>query len=133
MINNGYQNIKTLKIKSCHEDFNQIITEVNRLTDCPQVTIGIDHTGGHYSAPLLHFLYQQGYTIYYLEPKGFKTLKKNLLGIDNKTDSLDAICMARLLWMRDTTGDNYRFSTTQPDKHSIICFTPSSSATVGYE
>lgn len=62
MTNNDYHQIKTLKVTSCREGFNKILTELEKYGDI-EVTIGIDHTGGHCSAPLLNFLYQQDYTV----------------------------------------------------------------------
>ncbi len=118
MQNDVFHDTKTLKVSSNRADFEAIVAEIEQYHS-DSVTVGIDHTGGHYSGPLLTFLYSKGYTIYYLEPKGFRVNKKNLLGIDNKTDALDSISMAVLLWMRDTTNKQLRFSTTKPEMNTL--------------
>jgi len=51
-----------------------------------EATVAVDHTGGHYSEPLVAFLLSKGYDIHYLEPMAVKGARERLLDEENKSD-----------------------------------------------
>ena len=84
-----------------------IRAQVNDLKD---VVIAVDHTGGHYSEPLVHYLLSKGYSVYCLEAKGLKVARERLLDQEIKSDNIDAISSAYMLYLRDTHGLSFRIS-----------------------
>ncbi len=77
-----------------------------------QISIAIDHTGGHYSEPISYFLKTKGYEVYYLGPASTKAAKEWLLGEENKTDKIDSATLAYLLYLRDLHQVSLHLSVT---------------------
>ncbi len=75
--------------------------------------IAIDHTGGHYSEPIVYYLLNRGYEVYYLEAKGIKAARERLLDQESKSDAIDSISAAYMLYLRDTQGLSFRISLTK--------------------
>ena len=73
------------------------------------------HTGGHYSEPVVHFLQTKGYTVYHLETKAVKAARERFLDQENKTDIIDAIGTAYLLYLRDVHGLSFGISALEPE------------------
>lgn len=84
-------------------------------TDPTLVLVAVDYTGGHYSAPLVHFLMSEGYGVYHLEPKAAHVIKRGLLDEENKTDKVDACTIAHLLYLRDRLGEPIRVAPVRAD------------------
>jgi len=97
------------RITNSRDDFNKLLG----LIPGKDVAIAIDHTGGHYSAPMVNLLLQQGYELYFIHPSGLRNFKKGKAE-PNKTDHVDAAYMARALFYHKTHGDDYHFSLMQP-------------------
>ena len=76
-----WRRAKLLAIRNNASDFEQLDTAITEYAPCPdEVVIAVDHTGGHYSEPLVYFLQTKGYNVYHLEPKGAKAIFKKFLG-----------------------------------------------------
>ncbi|GAI86883.1 unnamed protein product [marine sediment metagenome] len=57
----NWRRARLLTIKNNAEDFNLLTKEIETLVPNPEdVAIAIDHTGGHYSMPLVWFLQSRG-------------------------------------------------------------------------
>ena len=114
-----WKQARFLTIKNQAEDFNRLYSEIQELTSNPRdVAIAIDHTGGHYSMPILWFLQNKGYRTYHLEPKAVKAIRERLLDEECKTDTIDAAGTAYLLYLRDYHGLSFRISAISPELKS---------------
>jgi len=102
---NNWKKYKPFTIKNNATDYDALEAKIRHITpDISQVCIAIDHTGGYYSAPLVHFLNSKGYNVVYLANTSVKGAKERFLGEENKTDKLDAAILAYLLYLRDSQG-----------------------------
>lgn len=111
-----WRKIKPLRIKNDITDFERLETAIkSHVSSAEEVAIAVDHTGGHYSEPVVHFLKTRGYTIYYLETKAVKAARERFLDQENKSDSIDATSTAYLLYLRDLHGLSFRISAVTPD------------------
>lgn len=106
-----WKKVQPLSISNDYASFENldeaIRTQINDLKD---VVIAVDHTGGHYSEPLVHYLLSKGYSVYFMESKGLKAARERLLDQEIKTDNIDAISSAYMLYLRDTHGLSFRIS-----------------------
>lgn len=108
-----------LKFHNARADFDALLAAIRAHERDPQaVQVAIDHTGGHYSAPLVHFLMSQGYEVFHLEPKAVHMVRKGVLDEERKDDSLDAATLARLLYLRDRLGESLRIAPVRADLQS---------------
>jgi len=80
-----------------------------------EAVVAVDHTGGHYSEPLVYFLQSRGYPVYHLEPKAVKAARERLLDEESKSDTIDAAGAAYLLYLRDVHGLSFRISAVAPE------------------
>jgi len=80
-----------------------------------EAVIAVDHTGGHYSEPVVYFLQSKGYDVYHLEPKAVKAARERLLDEQSKSDTIDAAGAAYLLYLRDVHGLSFRISAITPE------------------
>jgi transposase len=112
----NWKKVKPLSVANNRSDFERLDYAIKDHSQDPsQVSIAIDHTGGHYSAAIVNFLTLKGYRLWYLEGKALKEAKSRFLDQENKTDEIDAASMARMLYARDVLGDNLRISAVSPD------------------
>lgn len=108
--------MKFLDIKNNSGDFEQLDDAIREHILRPdEAAIAIDHTGGHYSEPLVFFLRSKGYDVYHLEPKAVKAARERLLDVESKSDTIDAAGSAYLLYLRDTHGLSFRISAVTPE------------------
>lgn len=80
-----------------------------------QVVIGLEYTGGHYTAPLTYFLSGLGYQLWFIEAKAFKEFKEKFLGQRNKTDKVDSAEMSFYLYARAALQRKLRISIIKPE------------------
>ncbi len=107
---------KFLDIKNNASDFQRLNTAVKEHIVCPdEVAIAVDHTGGHYSEPLTYYLQSMHYNVCHLETKGVKAVRERLLDEENKSDNIDAISTAYLLYLKDVHGLSFRISAVTPE------------------
>ncbi|MBN1690463.1 MAG: IS110 family transposase [Dehalococcoidia bacterium] len=113
MIDKGraWEKAQQFRVTNSREDFDDLLDRLKPYGT--EVAIAIDHTGGHYSAPLVNLLVQNDYELYYLHPSGLRNFKKGKGQVD-KTDRIDAAYMARALYYFKTHGDDYHFSMLSP-------------------
>jgi len=112
----AWKQVKPLSITNCRLDFEKLDRSIKEHNQDPsQVSIAIDHTGGYYSAPIVNFLSLRGYRLWYLEAKALKKAKNRFLDQENKTDEIDAVSMARILYARDILNDDLRISAVSPE------------------
>lgn len=111
-----WKNIRPLSIKNNIDDFKHLDTIIrSHISSTEEVAIAIDHTGGHYSEPIVYFLQARGYNIYYLETKAVKAARERFLDEENKSDIIDSTNAAYLLFLRDVHGMSFRISAMTPD------------------
>ena len=119
-----WKQVKFLDINNNSNDFDRLDAAIKEHILCPdEASIAVDHTGGHYSEPLVYFLQKKGYDIYYLEPKAVKAARERLLDEESKSDTIDAASVAYLLYLRDVHGLSFRISAVTPElgsKASVI-------------
>lgn len=119
MVNGGWDKAKPFSIKNKKADYEKVIAKITaENVDIGNVAIAIDHTGGYYSAPLVLFLSGLNYPIYFIEGKALRDFKNRFLDIEDKTDSLDCLAMARALYAREVLGQDMRISIVKPDLES---------------
>lgn len=124
----AYRKAKVLPLHNRRADFDALhqaiqAAMVQRTIDPAaqplQAAIAIDHTGGHYSAPLVHYLTTRGYRLHYMESKALRSARNQFLDEENKDDKTDARGMARMLYLQDVTGEGLRISLVAPSLDSV--------------
>ena len=112
----NWKEAKFLDIRNKSSDFELLDAAIREHILCPdEVVVAVDHTGGHYSEPLVYFLQSKGYHVYYLEPKAVKAARERLLDEESKSDTIDAAGAAYLLYLRDVHGFSFRISAVIPE------------------
>ncbi len=111
-----WRKVKPLNIKNDIHDFERLDTAIrSHISSTEEVAIAVDHTGGHYSEPVVHFLQAKGYTVYHLETKAVKAARERFLDQESKSDVIDATSTAYLLYLRDVHGLSFRISAMTPE------------------
>ncbi|HEY50429.1 MAG TPA: IS110 family transposase [Dehalococcoidia bacterium] len=106
--------IRPIVVKNEYNSFKNLDDSIrSQVCDTSEVTIAVDHTGGHYSEPIVYYLLTAGYDVYYLESKAVKSARERLLDEENKSDIIDSIGTAYLLYLRDTHSLSFRISLIQ--------------------
>ena len=114
-----WRKVKPLSIKNDIADFEHLDAIIrSHISNAEEVAIAVDHTGGHYSEPIVYYLQARGYSVYYLETKAVKAARERFLDQENKTDIIDSISAAYLLYLRDVHGMSFRISTMTPEMDS---------------
>lgn len=114
-----WQQIETFDIINEREDFEMLDRAIASHTrEVDEVAVAVDHTGGHYSEPLVNFLQDKGYLVYHLETKAVKAARQRLLDQESKSDTIDAVGSAYLLYLRDVHGMSFRISAVMPQLQS---------------
>ena len=112
----NWKKAKFLDIKNNSADFERLgIAIGEHITRPDEAVVAVDHTGGHYSEPLVYFLQSRGYNVYHLEPKAVKGAREHLLDEENKSDTIDAAASAYLLYLRDVHSLSFRISAVIPE------------------
>ena len=115
----AWRNTETFIIENKIDDFQHLDAAIKSHSASPeQVAIAVDHTGGHYSEPIVYFLLKQGYRVYHLETKAVKAIRERFLDQENKSDTIDAIGSAYILYLRDTHGISFRIAPVSPQLNS---------------
>ena len=90
--------VRPFTIKNTVVDFERLDVAIkSHISTTKEAAIAVDHTGGHYSEPIVYFLQQRGYNVYHLEAKATKVAKDRLLDEENKSDLIDATAASYLL------------------------------------
>lgn len=114
-----WKKVKPLNLKNNIHDFERLDAVIRaQVSYTKEVAIAVDHTGGHYSEPLVHFLKVREYDVYYLETKAVKAARERFLDQENKSDVIDCISAAYLLYLRDIHGLSFRISAMTPELDS---------------
>ena len=114
-----WKNVKPISIRNNLADYKRVDSLIRaQVPAIEDASIAIDFTGGHYSEPITHFLLSKGYSVFHLTPMGVKAAKERFLGEENKTDNIDAITSAYLLYLRDVHGTSLHITATSPDLES---------------
>ncbi len=110
-----WREIKCMSLENTLKDYEALDAEIKKCANSPtDVAIAVDQTG-RYSEPLMNFLQQKGYPLYYVEAKGVKGVRRNLLDEENKDDPKDAAGFAYLLYLQDKHGTSFRVSEIKAD------------------
>jgi transposase len=111
-----WREVETFDVKNDVDSFQRLDRAIrSHIKVVNEVAIAVDHTGGHYSEPLVNFLQAKGYTVYHLETKAVKAARERLLDQESKSDTIDAISSAYLLYLRDAHGISFRISALMPE------------------
>ena len=114
--NSPWRTAKALTIENNASDFQRLDAAIRSYLSSPyEAAIAVDHTGGHYSEPIVYFLHGRGYPVYYLEAKAVKAARERFLDQESKSDMIDAIGCAYLLYLRDAHGLSFRISAATPE------------------
>ncbi len=112
----GWKKVKPLSLNNNIQDFERLDAAIRKFASgTEEVAIAVDHTGGHYSEPLVYFLQSRGYNVYYLETKAVKGARERFLDEESKSDVIDSTSAAYLLYLRDRHGISFRISTITPE------------------
>jgi len=112
----AWKNVKPLDIKNTVADFDRLHAAiVSHISGIDEAVIAVDHTGGHYSEPLVHYLQAKGYNVYHLETRGIKAARERFLDEESKSDAIDSTATAYMLYLRDVHGLSFRLSGTRPE------------------
>ena len=85
-------------IKNNLEGFTFLLQSIHRIThNALDVHIGLESTG-HYGYNLTHFLYNQGFIIYLMNPKRTSDMHKASTLRKTKTDKVDAQMLANIVY-----------------------------------
>ena len=107
---------KTLSIRNNIDDFMRLDAAImSHVASAEEVAIAVDHTGGYYSEPLVHFLLAKGYSVYHLESKAIKATRERLLDEENKSDVIDSSGAAFMLYLRDLHRLSFCISEVTPE------------------
>lgn len=113
---NLWRKVVPLSIRNHAGDFEKLEAAIRSYCRHPdEAIIAVDHTGGHYSEPLVAFLQSRGYAVYYLETKAVKSARERFLDEENKSDVIDSTSAAYLLYLRDVHGLSFRITATPAD------------------
>ena len=112
----AWRKVKPLGIKNNIADFERLDTNIrSHISSAEDVAIAVDHTGGHYSEPIVYFLQAKGYTVYHLEAKAIKAARERFLDEESKSDIIDSTSAAYMLYLRDIHGISFRISAMTPE------------------
>jgi len=112
----AWRKVKPLNINNDIGDFERLDRAIrSHISSTEEAAIAVDHTGGHYSEPVVHFPHRIGYTVYHLETKAVKAARDRLLDQESKSDVIDATSAAYLLYLRDVHGLSFRISAMTPE------------------
>jgi len=115
-VNLAWNKLKIMDISNKLDDFEILHNTIKKYSQYSnEAIIAVDHTGGHYSEPLVYFLQRKNYNVCHLEPKAVKLARDRLLDQEGKSDTIDATCAAYLLYLRDTQGLSFRISAIVPE------------------
>ncbi len=111
-----WRSVNSLSIRNNINDFECLNSAIKlHVSNAEEVAIAVDHTGGHYSEPIVHFLQTRGYDVCHLESRAVKAAREGLLDQEIKSDLVDATSTAYLLYLRDVHGLSFRISAIIPD------------------
>ena len=120
-VDNTWTKVKPFSVSNNRADYDKIIAHITEIESDPaSVQIALDHTGGYYSAAIVHYLAAQKYPLFYIESKGLKHFKLVFMDKEDKTDLIDSMSMARALYARDVLKQDLRISTIEPQQDSLI-------------
>lgn len=89
-------------------DFKRLSRAIQKYAACTdEVVIGIDSCGA-YTLPITYYLQRQQYQVFYMENKLKKVTRGYFFDIENKSDTIDAIRIAYLIYVRDLAGALFR-------------------------
>lgn len=112
---NAWRKVKPLSIRNNVADFERVDTAIrSHISSTEEAAIAVDHTGGHYSEPIVYFLQAKGYDVYCLETKAVKAARERFLDEESKSDIIDSVSAAYLLYLRDVHGLSFRISAMTP-------------------
>jgi len=113
---NAWRKAKPLSIRNNVRDFERLDTVIrSHVSSTAEAAIAVDYTGGHYSEPIVYFLQARGYDVYCLETKAVKAARERFLDEESKSDTIDSVSAAYLLYLRDLHGLSFRISAMTPE------------------
>jgi transposase len=112
-----------IDVENNQHDFKHLKGAIRKHTKLVnQVIVGIDSCG-IYTLPITHFLISLGFQVYFMEQTLSKSSRGYLFDLENKSDVIDAIRIAHLLYLRDMAGSLFRTTSLRlPDFESKSSF-----------
>ena len=112
----AWKKVRPLSIKNDLNSFNRLDQVIrSHVLNTDEVSIAIDHTGGHYSEPLVYYFQAKGYRVCHLEAKGIKAARERFLDEESKSDAIDCTVTAYMLYLRDAHDLSFRISEATPE------------------
>ncbi len=112
----AWKKVRPLSIQNDLNSFERLDMAIRSyISSAEEVAIAVDHTGGHYSEPIVYYLQTKGYHVCHLESKAMKAARERLLDEESKSDVIDSTSAAYMLYLRDAQGLSFRISEMTPE------------------
>lgn len=96
----------TFKVLNRRADLDSLVGHIVTASGPQQedVVVGLESTGYYYSRPIAEYLGKRC-TILFVDGAAVKDARERFFSITHKDDDIDARCIARLLYLRDSLGE----------------------------
>lgn len=96
----------TFKVLNRRADFDSLVGQIVEANGQQQdgAVVGLESSGYYYSRPIAEFLGQR-FTLLFVDGAAVKDARERFFSITHKDDDIDARCIARLLFLRDSLGE----------------------------
>jgi len=101
-----WKKTRTFKVLNRRDDFDSLVAEIVAASGPQQeeAVVGLESSGYYYSRPIAEFLGKR-FTLLFVDGAAVKDARERFFSITHKDDDVDARCMARLLFLRDSLGE----------------------------
>lgn len=96
----------TFKVLNRRADFDSLVARILEVSDPQQeeAVVGLESSGYYYSRPIAELLGKR-FTLLFVDGAAVKDARQRFFSITHKDDDIDARCIARLLFLRDSLGE----------------------------
>ncbi|WP_237899061.1 IS110 family transposase [Brevibacillus brevis] len=118
---------KTMKFHSDSKGIIDFLSELRKIRETFGLTpsdffILLEPTGGHYSYLVMKVLLDEGYHLFQVENKSVKDFRERQLGLNEKSDEIDARIMAYMGWHKTLHPDMKGVRLVKPATPTQILF-----------
>lgn len=95
-----------LKVLNRRADFDSLVAHIVAASAPQQgeAVVGLESSGYYYSRPIVELLGKR-FTLLFVDGAAVKDARERFFSITHKDDDIDARCIARLLFLRDSLGE----------------------------
>jgi len=96
----------TFKVLNRRADFDSLLARIVAASgpQAKEAVVGLESSGYYYSRPIAEFLGKR-LTLLFVDGAAVKDARERFFSITYKDDDIDARCIARLLFLRDSLGE----------------------------